>query len=773
MFRPSLHGWPFRDTYTCAGPELGLGRIPPAELGLGGGMCWAALDRYLRGAGIHQTEAPEPGDALHAELVARQVAALSGVWSTVETWQTQPDGSWRDRLPIPVPLPGRDLASRTRARWREVRNQLDAGTPVLLTLLLRSDGYRQSRAIRQVLATDWSKLGPRITLSVYDPDCPGDDDIRLSFNTAGPLDARLSGEADLRGFFPVPYDRTPPATIHVEPFDNRSVLGLNRKVRGVPTATAGRGRVDLVARNERGALIHFGRADGNHWEGVNVTAAEDFGAHELHSDPTAFQRAGVLHVFARSYVGDLLHFRQGRTWSVTNRTEQKGAGARFRLAGRPVAIPGPRLEVNVLGRDASGGLVHYFARPLRGWRAEQVPGDPVATDPLAARDGDTLHVIGLAHDGRLLHWMRRETWGVTDTDAGDGPTVRLTGTPAMILRDGRVHVFGREADGRLASLTLGDDGTWQRDRLADGIAGDPAVTTGPAGLHVFAPAATGGVIHAWETRDGWTHEDILETRPTLRTRETGDGDVVCWATDSEIRVFVRRGRVLRALTWTPDADWVVDPLMDRADLPPALIRDARGRPHLVTADAGTAIHVETGAWKEPRGPVALRLSVESASPAPPQEDAVSRPETAEEPTVPEVEDEVMLRSTPDTPETDLPGEPGPAETAPAQPPANLPGLDVPDEPEESQPEETPLAAQVSADLPELGDPEEGDADAEAGAPRPKREFRWETDRAPVSPEEVEPIDLSSLDNWPPVKPSRRSRREHESAGGSEADREVS
>ncbi len=749
MFRPSLHGWPFRNGYTCAISELGAsGPLP--QLGLGGGMCWAALDRYLRGVAIHrEVSPPEPGSALHTELRQRQVAALAGVWPRIRDWQERPEGSWRDRFPLPIPFTGQDLASRTRAEWGTLRRRLDTGEPVLLTLLPGGGGYDRPRAVRQVLATGGTRSGSRVTLTLYDPDFPNDDDIRLAFSLAGELDARLSGGNELRGFFAVPYDREVRPTLRVEAFDDRSVIGLRREVRGTPSAAAGRRYIALLARNPRGGLLHFERRDG-HWEGVNVTGAEDFGAHELHSDPVGFHRAGMLHVFARSYTGDLLHFRRLRSWSLTNRTEHKRAGARFRIGGRPVPVPGPRFGISVLGRDADGGLVHYHAAPLRGWTAEQVPGDPVADDPVADRTEDTLHVVGVASDGRVLHWARRDVWTMTDTDAGPGPRVRLAGRPVMHLTPERVSVFGRDQDHALVVLELGADGVWHRRILASGLAADPAVTTGPSGLHTFAPTIHGGLLHGWRRDGEWAVEDVVESRPTLEPGPDGDASVAAWGDDRTLRVFVRRGSRLRAYGWSADADWVADPLTDRAGTRPSVFRDHYGRPHVVVTDGrGILVHVETGEWREPgrsteRTPVATVPTIERAEPD-------SKPE----------------------PHRSQPGDSG--DDAMDPPPLlDEPDADAHDAPETAEPHVYDFEIERLHPEPALEDeasPSSSSEPAPSADRGSRREFRWEDRPPPTSPDQIEPMDLSALDSWPPTRSARERKEERERENG--ADREAS
>lgn len=743
MFRPSLHGWPFGNAHACTGTDLGIGGPPPPELGLSGGMCWAALDRYRRGATIpRDLTQPEPDDPLHAELRQRQVAALAGLWPRIRDWQDRPDGSWRDALPIPVPFPGGDLASLTRAGWGTLRRSLDADEPVLLTVLSSADPYDRTRAVRQVLATTWSRNGLRITLGVYDPDRPNDDDVYLGFNLAGELDAKMTGGRAIRAFFPVAYDRTARPPLRTEAFDDRSVIGLKRSIRGRPAPAVGRDRIVLMARNERGALLQFRRIRGKHWEGVNVTDAEGFGAFELHSHPTAVHRMGTLHAFARSYTGDLLHFRRLRSWSVANRTDHKRAGARFRLAGRPIPVPGPRLQLSVLGRDPSGGLVHYHTAPFRGWRAEQVPGDPVADDPVAARHEDTLHVVGLGTDGRVLHWARSEVWAMTDTDAGPGPQIRLTGRPALHIAHGRIFIFGRSRDDELVTLERGDDGVWQRATLASGLAADPVCCVGPGGLHVFGPTALGGLVHAWRTDGGWTWEDVVSSRAALPVTAGGEAEIAAWGDGATLRVFVRRGPELRGYTWTPDADWVADAVTDRADDRPVVFTDAHGHPHVVLTDGrGTILHIETGAWREPEGGAQVKTrSVKTHTAATPGAGDGHAPADRDAPAdAPPPRPELP-------PEEEVPPLPLLEPKEPVEAPAVL---DFDAERRKAAPEAEP------ANEPEPAQPPEPVSEENASEAGETREFRWENQPPPMAPNEIEPMDLSLLDSWPPPRRSRR------------------
>lgn len=768
-FRPSQHGWPFASMAAVDAHILGLGAAPAADFGLGGGLCWTALDRYLRGLAIpRDSPAPEPGDPLHAELVRRQVEANSGVWSQVRDWQASPDGSWRDRFPVRF-SGGRDVASLTRGEWPRIRRRLDKGEPILLTLLLKADPYRRGRAARQVLATGWKLDDVRVVVSIYDPQRPGDDSVHLSFGLAGSLDPRLGPTTALKGFFHVPYDRVVPGAVRAETFGDRSVLGLNRKIRGQPSPAASRGRLDLVARNADGALIHFQRKHGESWEGANITDQQALGSFELHSDPTAI-RTGGLHVFARSYVGDLLHFHLGRSWKVENRTDHKRAGPRFRLVGAPVPTAGPWGLISVLGADKDGGLVHYSGRPLVGWRAEQVAGEALDGDPVAAWAGAILHVVGRAKDGRLLHWQREEDrWVATNLSAvpgADAPVI--AGRPALRVQDDAVYVAARTASGRIVVMRKEGEGAWLPAELGNEVVGDPSLTSGPAGTHLFARTEGGGLLHAWRDRD-WIVEDVLASRPSLMgLPETTT--LSCWGSEDELRLWVRGGGHLWALPWREDSDWTLERLADRAGVAdrhrpgddPVVVTDRAGLPHLFFTDGhGTVLHVEPGDWHEPgasagTGAVGKKNGRKAAA----GNSDAPEPGMAAELDAMDVMEPVAPGSDVQIPEEEARAPrpvPAPASTESGPgPAADLPYLDF-----EADPPRAPRAEAEAA-------PEQGEA-AEL-APEPEAAPEPEVPAGPEVPAErevpaepdLEPMDLNLLNTWPPAPKSMRKRQDKES-----------
>ena len=833
-FRPSAHGWGFDDVFIVEGPDLGIA-APPAYLGFGGGMCWAALDRYIDGrARPSVTTTPEPGTPLYNELRRRQVAALDGVWPRVREWQALPDGSWRDRLRVPLTPGRRDLASLSRREWTGIARSLRKQRPVLLTLIEPADGYARSTAARQVLACAYAREGSRIVVSIYDPARPGDDEARLAFSLRGPLDARLTGGRVVRGFFAVRYDRSPARPLGAETFADRKVLGLNRKVRGRAGATAGKHGLHVVARDGDGALLHFYRRSGKHWEGANVTEREELGSFELHSDPAPLAGPGGIgiHAFARSYVGDLLHFRSFRRWRVNNRTEHRRAGPRFRLEGAPVPIDLPWGGVCVVGRGKDGALVAYSYQPFRGWRAEEVPpagGTAIEGDPAVVRIGPVVHVVARTRAGHVLHFERmRGGWSAGDLMTLCEGAEKVSGRPVLLVHEGRLHVLARGENGKLIHMAHDPEGEWKAREVARGATGDPALTAGPAGLHAFAVATGGGILHGWRGLDGkWQAEELVGTRSGLSGDAAPESGLVAWGTGEELRVLGRRGRKLVEWVWRSDSDWTASHLAERPGVradhepgeDPQLIRDAKGALHLFATDGtGTVVHMEAVAWSAPgERPAASAPAGGEDAAKPGKAGKVGKSESKVKPSKKgrKAKANGKLKATvrptrpPREPEDDIPAEPLPLlADEDEEPVADLPLLDdAPEEepiaelepmdlafldpgssedaPGDGAPEE-PAVVEASTDgaseLPfDLTDPEEAVAPEDTAEPEDAAEaedddelFEWEKGPAPGSEAAhapssgskngksngakngtkppLEPLDLDSLDSWPPTIP---------------------
>lgn len=201
-FRPSVHGWRFRNRFAFS-PRLGPVRVPlNLSFGFCGGMAYAALDRFHAGVPIPAwSEVPEQGDALYAELYRRQRESLGdAVWWTVYRWQRMPD---------------EDAGTRTAEEWKGVRRGLDAGVPQVICLI-RVRGWAGNLSLNhQVVAYAYEvdDESGRVRLRIYDPNHAGRDDVWIAFSPAaarGRIDGVQNTGEPMRGFFRMRYAPDPP-----------------------------------------------------------------------------------------------------------------------------------------------------------------------------------------------------------------------------------------------------------------------------------------------------------------------------------------------------------------------------------------------------------------------------------------------------------------------------------------------------------------------------------------------------------------------------------
>jgi hypothetical protein len=74
-----------------------------------------------------------------------------------------------------------------RDEWPKVRSDIEAGHPSPLGLIkVKSSDPRQLKHDHQVLAYAYALEGGILTVSVYDPNQPGRDDVTLRFSVADP-----------------------------------------------------------------------------------------------------------------------------------------------------------------------------------------------------------------------------------------------------------------------------------------------------------------------------------------------------------------------------------------------------------------------------------------------------------------------------------------------------------------------------------------------------------------------------------------------------------
>jgi hypothetical protein len=94
--------------------------------------------------------------------------------------------------------------------WPRVRADIDAGhpTPLGLVRVKSADPFELKRN-HQVLAYGYDLTGSELTLRLYDPNRPRDDDVTLSLNLADPV-VPIPTTPAVFAFFRVPYRAASP-----------------------------------------------------------------------------------------------------------------------------------------------------------------------------------------------------------------------------------------------------------------------------------------------------------------------------------------------------------------------------------------------------------------------------------------------------------------------------------------------------------------------------------------------------------------------------------
>jgi len=210
-FLPSTAGfhfanrWPsgpvLRRAMRLPGPvpvELEL-RVGDAANGLCGGMALATLDRWTRGEPPPPDPVPPaPGTDLFREIVARQIDSLELGLAVLRFYHA---ASTSDR---------RRAAIAVRETWPAVRREIDADRPVGLGLVhVASADPRRLIGDHQVVAYAYTLDAPggSVALSIYDPNHPDDDTIRLRLTIRGPHGLvdydYIAGEPPVLGIVPL------------------------------------------------------------------------------------------------------------------------------------------------------------------------------------------------------------------------------------------------------------------------------------------------------------------------------------------------------------------------------------------------------------------------------------------------------------------------------------------------------------------------------------------------------------------------------------------
>lgn len=188
-FRASVAGFHFANRWP-PGPAIDIAATVPGPVpvrlalsigdaanGLCGGMCLAALDLWRAGMSPPpDTTPPAAGSALFRRIVRRQLDSFEGGHAVLRFYLAAV-ASERRRARIAI-----------RDAWPAVRRQVDARRPAVIGLVhVASADPRRLIANHQVVVHGYRIDAPagRLELSIWDPNHPDDDGVRLLVHVPG------------------------------------------------------------------------------------------------------------------------------------------------------------------------------------------------------------------------------------------------------------------------------------------------------------------------------------------------------------------------------------------------------------------------------------------------------------------------------------------------------------------------------------------------------------------------------------------------------------
>ena len=648
-FLPSRDGFSFRNDFEY--PASRLGRAAPLApgFGLAAGMCLAALDRWQAGRPLPVlATAPAPGEVLYEELIRRQVELLShGGWDTILDWQGRPG--------LGGLLGQRGVGELTRGEWSKLRRSLERGMPALLCVMRTRGPFANPSENPIVLAYryEYARDTKRGTIWVYDPNRPGNDDVRMTIVSGSRRRApEVTFIAErVRGFMVLPHDRPVASPFRaIELTTDAETGGFTGRAVALP----GRGASAAVRARNGGVVLVRGGKGPEASPQLQRSGAESL----LASDPVVIPGA-LPTLVARDVEGNVLGLRVGvRGWRPRLLPSPK---APLTIETGPVMVA-HRGRVHVFGLQ-KGKLAHMQRSRAGKWTAGIVPGQSNAAAgdvleglPSAIVGPDqVLRVFARTSKGRiaLMTLSKEGQWTTQLLPAADTP---IAGDPVAVIASGdrQVTVFAVSENGELIQTRGGGSDAWRvrnltketaRDTEAPAIRVEIAVTAGPGNtLHVFGVSPRRGLIHYWcPPTLAWRSQDLTHGRA-----ETGDSALVrgrpsvVRTGDDQIVVAAAADKGLVVYRWSPTGDWTGDVLplppsvASRASLDgPVVWRDSRGAAHLLAVlENGTAVLGVPG--RPESGHRAIRMESVAAvqpprrqAPAPGTAEAVLEPPSSE------------------------------------------------------------------------------------------------------------------------------------------------
>ncbi len=206
-FLPSRQGLHFANSYP-PGPTVKLGPIDPRWIGIGdasaglcGGMCFTVRDLFESQAAVPlDREPPANGSPRFKSIVRRQVQSLDYFRLPIRFYRRSAFGSSL----------GRDRIKQTFEReWPKIRREIDEGRLAMLGLI-RVAGKNPFKLTgnHQVIAYGYAEDGRGVTLRIYDPNWPDNDNVTavLRLDEAlRPTTLESSTGEPLLGYFLAPF----------------------------------------------------------------------------------------------------------------------------------------------------------------------------------------------------------------------------------------------------------------------------------------------------------------------------------------------------------------------------------------------------------------------------------------------------------------------------------------------------------------------------------------------------------------------------------------
>jgi hypothetical protein len=185
-FQPSTNGFSFSNSFTQGTPVLLIttpfGRIPIGNAGGGlcGGMVFASIDFFMSGADANSVKSEE----IVPYLCRRLLDSFNFPFGILRYYD------WQRRSDTNLVISGIRwqvgvLTLTVETEWPKIRSTLDSGQLAPLGVV-KTRSFLPSKlgGNHQVLAYgyDFEEMDGRITMYIYDPNYPGNDDVRLRFS---------------------------------------------------------------------------------------------------------------------------------------------------------------------------------------------------------------------------------------------------------------------------------------------------------------------------------------------------------------------------------------------------------------------------------------------------------------------------------------------------------------------------------------------------------------------------------------------------------------